>query len=194
MWYYIKCRSFIDEITSLALNKRSCLVRVHNTTSYAIKNTRIAIYGEIDNSCCGPIKILSQKTEAYYFKKSTISLMGCAGILIFSVERLNINFLVAFRNDTVQLRKQSRNKVAILRINNYDLNVDIDFFENIMNHEGQECPTFNGCYSGSGAERIFTAALASERSDVYINCDSIKIEAIMTKSFDSEVDITVSTN
>ena len=63
-----------------------------------------------------------------------------------------------------------------------------------MKHEGQECPTFNGCYNGSGTERIFKAALASERSDIYINCDSIKIEAIMTKSFDSEVDITVSTN
>ena len=189
--YYIKCRSFIDEIT-LALNKRSCLVYVHNKTSYVIKNTRIAIYGEIDNSRIA--KIPSQTTEAYHFNKSTISLKGCAGIQIFSVEGLNINFLVAFRNDTVQLRKQSCNKVAILRINNYDLNVDIDFFENIMNHEGQECPTFNGCYNGSGTERIFIAALASERSDVYINCDSIKIEAIMTKSFGSEVDVTVSTN
>ena len=126
MRYYIKCRSFIDEITSLALNKRSCLVYVHNMTSYVIKNTRIAIYGEIDNSRIA--KIPPQKTAAYHFKKSTTSLVGCAGIQTFSVEGLNINFLIAFRNDTVQLRKQSRNKVAILRIDSYDLNVDIDFF------------------------------------------------------------------
>lgn len=194
MWYYIKCRSFIGEITDLAQHKRSCLVRVHNKTSYAIKNTCIAIYGEIDNRHRGPTKISSQKTEAYYFQKRTLSLIGCSGIQIFNIEGLNISFLIAFRNNAVQLRKRSHNKVAILRINNYELNVDIDFFRNIMRHGGQECPTFNGCYNGSGTERIFKAALANERSDIYINCGSINIEATMTKSFDSEVDVTISTN
>ena len=64
-------------------------------------------------------------TAAYYFKKCTISLVGCAGIHIFDVERLNINFLIVFRNYTIQLRKQSRNNVAILCIDNYDLE-DVD--------------------------------------------------------------------
>ena len=99
-------------------------------------------------------------TAVYYFKKRTISLVGCAGIHIFDVERLNINFLIVFRNYTVQLRKQSRNNVAILCIDNYDLE-DVDprgFFRNIMKHEGSGHPTFNGCYNNLGAERIFCSS------------------------------------
>ena len=149
----------------------------------------------VDNNHCGPINVCSQKTESYLFKKSTISLVGCAGIQTFDVKELNISFAIAFRNYTLQLRKRSRNKVAILRINKYDLNVDPrDFFSNIMNHEGPGRPTFNGCYSDLGAERIFKAALASERSAMCISYDNIKIKVKMTKDWNSVIEVTISTN
>ena len=107
----------------------------------------------VDNSHCGPIAISSQNTESYLFKKSTLSLLGCAGSQTFDVEGSNISFAIAFRNYTIQLRKRSRNKVAILRINNSELNVDQDFFRNIMEHEGPGRPTFKGCYHNSGVEK-----------------------------------------
>ena len=184
----------MGEIAFLTLNKRSCLVRVHNATCYTINNNPIAIYGEIDGSHCGPIDIFSQKTESYLFKKTTVSLVGCAGIQMFDVEGSNISFVIAFRNYTIQLRKRSRNKVAILRINNNDLeDVDLrDFFRNIMEHEGPGHPTFNGCYI-SDAERIFTAALASESSAIRIKFDDIKIDVKMSIYFDSLIEVTVST-
>ena len=126
-----KAGAVFGEIAFLSQNKRSCLVQVENQTCYTIICFGTAILGKQEHT--HDYEIQSKQGKSYFFKKSNFSLKGCSVILTFTVKIPKVPslyFLVAFRNDTIQIRKKSCNKVAILRINDSKIKPDVCFFPN----------------------------------------------------------------
>ena len=185
-----KAGSVFEEIVFLSQNKRSCLAEVKNQTSYTISCFGRAILGMQEHTDDHEIQPRQQKS--YSFKKSDYSLKGCAGILIFTVEISEASplyFLVAFRNYTVQIRKQSCNKVAILRINDSKIKPGLRFFYELMKNE-EPCPSFDKCCYRSN-DPTFKATIAHETPNFMIEYDNIEIKVSMTRSFQSQVFVTV---
>lgn len=178
----------LGEIASLCQNKRSCLVQVENQTSYIISCFGKAILGMQEHTHDNEIQPKHQKS--YFFKKSNFSLKGCAGILTFTVKGSTLCFLVAFRNYTVQMREQSYNKVAILRINDSEIEPDMDFFSKLMKNK-ESCPSFDDCCYVSSA-CTFKATIASKQPNIEIQYDNIEIKVSMTCYHQSQVFVTVS--
>ena len=189
-----KTGSVFGEIAFLSQNKRSCLVQVKNQTSYIISCFGKAILGKQEHTHDN--KIQPEQRKSYFFKKSNFSLKGCAGILTFTVkisEGSTLCFLVAFRNYTVQIREESYNKVAILRINDSEIKPDlgVPFFSKLMEiKESCSCPSFDKCCYVSNA-CTFKATIASKQPNIEIQYDNIEIKVSMTHYHQSQVFITV---
>ena len=186
-----KAGSVIGEIAFLSQNKRSCRVQVENQTDYTITCFGTAILGKQEHT--HDYKIQSKQGKSYFFKKSNFSLKGCSGILTFTVEGSTLCFLVAFRNDTIQIRKKSCNKVAILRINDSKIKPDVCFFDELMRNE-ELCPKFDKrCYAcNDPTYPTFEATIAHETPNFTIKYDNIEIKVSMTHNFQSQVFVTVS--
>ena len=189
-------RSLLEEITYLSQNKRSTLVRVRNETPYVIESSCITIFGAQKES---GVSEISPKTErGYNYKKSKLSFKGCAGIQTFGVklsETSKLRFLVAFRNLTVQIKKKFHNKVALLFIEDCDINADLDvvIFERIMRNEDPN-PDLPGCYPRGKYDCTFKATIASEQPTFHMIYDSIKIVVSMMPDYKSEVGVIVLTS
>ena len=184
--------SVFEDIVFLRRSKRSCRVEVENQTSYTIRCIGKAILGK--QGYTHDNKIQSKQQKSYFFKKSNFSLKGCAGILTFTVKipkSSPLCFLVAFRNYTVQTRKQSSNKVAILRINDSRIKPDVRFFYELMKNEELH-PSFDECCYSSNNDPTFEATIAHETPDFTIKFDNIEITVSMTTSFQSQVFVTIS--
>lgn len=182
------------EMNSLARNQRSCLLRVHNNTPYFISASCITIFGGYDTRSVNAIQ--PNGYQPYYYKKSNLSLKGCAGIQIFAVkvsETSKLCFLVAFRNYTIQIRKRSQNKVAVLRINDFEAKPDLRCFDEIMKNENSnpQFRSFKGCYKSD--KPIFRSAYAGLPMPSQLQLDHITIDFSITPSFASHVEIKIST-
>ena len=182
------------EVNSLARNQRSCLLQVRNNTPYSISASCIAIFGGYDTRNVNAIK--PNGYRPYYYKKSNLSLKGCAGIQIFAVkvsETSELCFLVAFRNYTIQIRKRSQNKVAVLRINDHEAKPDQRSFDEIMKNENSnpQFKSFKECYESD--KPIFGSAYASSQMPSQLELDHITIDFSITPSFASHVEIKIST-
>ena len=183
----------MEEITNLSHNKRSVLVYIHNKTCYTIETSRFVIFGVQEKRT---VNTISPKTkQGYNYEKSLVSLKGCAGIQTFAVklsETTQLCFLVAFRNSTIQIRRQSRNKVALLLIKDRNITPDVRYFERIMKNEDPN-PDLPGCYPGGQCDCTFKATIASEQPVFQMEFENIVIHISMTTYYESEVNVIIST-
>ena len=183
----------MEEITNLSHNKRSVLVYVHNKTSYTIETSRFVIFGEQNQRSVNTISPNSKR--GYNYEKTTVSLKGCAGIQTFAVklsETSELCFLVAFRNYTIQVRRRSRNKVALLFLKDCNITADVCYFERIMKNV-ESNPDLPGCYTSSKYDSTFQAIIASEQPTFQMEFENIVIHISMTPRYDSEVRVIIST-
>lgn len=123
------------------------------------------------------------------------SLKGCAGIQTFIVrfsETSKLCFFVAFKNSIIQLRRNARNKVALLLVkDDYIKNkLDVRYFDKVMKNE-DECPKFEGCLQDKGYKRTYQSAIASEENMFQMECNSITIQVSMTHTRHCDVDVKV---
>ena len=183
----------MEEITNLSHNKRSVLVYVRNKTCYTIETSRFVIFGVQKQR---NVNTISPKTkQGYNYEKSLVSLKGCAGIQTFAVklsETTQLCFLVAFRNYTIQIRRQSRNKVALLFLKDHNITPDVRYFERIMKNEDPN-PDLPGCYPSDQYGCTFKATIASEQPVFQMAFENIAIRISMTPHCDSEVNMIIST-
>ena len=110
-------------------------------------------------------------------------------------ETSKLHFRVAFRNLTVQIKKKFHNKVALLFIEDCNINEDLDvlIFERIMGNEDPN-PDLPGCYPRGKYDCTFKATIASEQPTFQMIYDSIKIVVSMMPDYKSEVGVIVLTN
>lgn len=182
------------EVNSLARNQRSCLLRVCNNTPYSISASCTPIFGGHDTPNVDAIP--PNGYQPYYYKKSNLSLKGCAGIQIFLVKvskTSKLCFLVAFRNYTIQIRKRSHNKVAVLRINDHEDKLDLRCFDEIIKNEksNPQFKSFKGCYKSD--KPVFGSAYSDSQMPSQLELDHIIIDFSITPSFASHVEIKIST-
>ena len=186
------------ELVKHSQNTRSCQLIVKNQTQYTITSFSHAFVGK----CRADVEtfdIEPNRDENYFYERAGMSLSGCAGVQTFGV-RLSasskLSFLVVFRNYTVQILKKSKNKVAILRMNEtWDCNTKIDFrsFDEIMKNE-MSSPTFkylDGYYQSE--ECTFNSVLAAEHSGFRVEFDNITVDISMTPEILSKVEVKLST-
>lgn len=185
--------ALMEEITNLSHKKRSVLVYVHNKTSYTIETSRFVIFGEQKQRNVNVI--LPNAKRGYNYEKSTVSIMGCAGIQTFSIklsETSELCFLVAFRNYTIQVRRRSRNKVALLFLKDLNITPDVCYFERIMKNV-ESNPDLPGCHPSGDYDCTFNATIASEQCVFQMEFENIAICISMTPYYDSEVKVIIST-
>ena len=187
-------QTLMEEITNLSHNKRSVLVNVQNKTCYTIETSKYVIFGVQKQYDVNKI-IFPNTKRGYNYEKSTVSLKGCAGIQTFSVKfskTSELCFLLAFRNSTFQIRRRSRNKVALLFLKDRNITADVRYFERIMKNV-EPNPDLPGCYPSGIYDYTFKATIASEQPVFQMEFENIAICISMTPSYDSEVEVIVST-
>ena len=178
-------------------NRRSCQVLVKNQTQYTITSFSHSIFGKCKANV-ETLEIAPKSDQAYFYEKEKYSLTGCAGVQIFIVHlsaSSKLSFLVAFRNYTIQLGKKSRNKVAILRMNdNWHCYTKIDLrsFDEIMKNE-MSSPIFYLDGYNRRDECTFKSVLAAEHSGFQVEFDNIIVDISMTPDLKSKVEVKLST-
>lgn len=128
---------------------------------------------------------ISPNESQRYDYSMRFSLKGCAGIQKFIVnsDTSKLCFFVAFKNSTIQLKKDNRNKVALLLVTNDYINKDLDlrYFDKVMKNK-KPCPTFDGCLQDRQYECTYRSSIASEENIFKMKCKDITIQVSMTHS------------
>ncbi|XP_019851720.1 PREDICTED: uncharacterized protein LOC109581762 [Amphimedon queenslandica] len=146
----------ISEIARFSDTTISSLVTINNETPHAMTYHQCFVArGRIsDRDAINQSTIPGNSQKSYSFEKySSLSLDGCAAIIVLSVttcESTKCYFAVAFRNYIRFTKSFSKNKAALLILNDATSIATLlnsQFFGEIMRNK-DDSPNFAGCYKG----------------------------------------------
>ena len=190
-------RALFTEMSVFSNKKMHCLITIDNKTRSAIDFHKCFVAkGRISDQAKLKESIPYNCHKMYFFEKyTTLSLDGCAAMLLLSAETSETTrcyFVVAFRNHAIKLGNSSKNRAALLILEDaksMEKISDLQGFGKIMRNEDPK-PPFDGCYKDDVYDQTFMSALVgkSDARDFRNICFNIA----MIDNYSSKINVMVS--